>query len=234
MKITELGIKEQTNEGFGDWASDAIKKAGVVGWSSTERGANKQSVISKQQDEKLKRYGQKDFYNKLSSSLKSAVASGVVAPTAPPPLPESHYKLFNKLLESRMLTEAESVSKFIQDFVGGQTREFVRNPSYSENIKLLADQIEASYDFNTKQIDIPTVDKIWETLWAWSKLGKKESGYGQFIDMDHDGTPDAKERADDRKNLLKKINNTDFNDPNQLKLLKTDLEKILRTIALIP
>jgi len=334
MKISELGIKEHVNEGVfdnvkdkvdyvKDKAVDTVKKAGVWGWSSTERGANKQSVISKQQDEKLKRYGQKDFYNKLSSSLKAAVASGVVAPTTLPttanaPISVSHkaksgnpnlppantlppvsntadptnpniaaqkaytaptdrdtqirmaykasiakpdtsrtpadkkaiklgqsigikeskkikqYELFSRVVESRILTESESVSKFIQDFVGGQTREFVRNPSYSENIKLLADQIEAKYDFNTKQIDSTIVNKIWETLWAWSKLGKKQSGYGQFIDMDHDGTPDAIERERDRKALIKKINNTDFNDKDELKKLSPEINALKELIDGIP
>jgi hypothetical protein len=38
----------------------------------------------------------------------------------------------------------------------------------------------------------------------------------------------------DRKKLLRKINRTDFNDPDQLKLLKSDLEKLLATINAIP
>lgn len=149
-------------------------------------------------------------------------------------LHESQYKLFNKLVESRMLTESESVSKFVQDFVKGQTRGFVNNPSYSNNVKMIADKIDAEYAKN-KTISGQLVDQIWETIWAWSKLGKKQSsGYGSFADIDHDGTDDAIERDTDRKKLLQKINRTDFNDPDQLKLLKPDLEKILATINAIP
>ena len=144
------------------------------------------------------------------------------------------YKLFNELVESRMLTESESVSKFVQDFVRGQTRGFVNNPSYSNNVKMIADKIDAEYAKN-KTINSQLIDSICETIWAWSKLGKKQGGgYGSFADMDHDGTDDAIERDTDRKRLLQKINRTDFNDPDKLKLLKPDLEKILATIEAIP
>ena len=148
-------------------------------------------------------------------------------------LHESQYKLFNKLVESSMLTESESVSKFVQDFVKGQTRGFVNNPAYSNNIKMIADKLDDHYakkgTFYSK-----LVDQLWETIWAWSKLGKKQSsGYGSFTDMDHDGTDDSIERTTDRKRLLQKIIKTDFNDPDQLKLLKSDLEKLLATINAI-
>jgi hypothetical protein len=147
---------------------------------------------------------------------------------------DKQYKLFSRVVESRMLTEAESVSKFVQDFVRGQTRGFVNNPSYSNNVKMIANKIDAEYAKN-KTINSQLVDSIWETIWAWSKLGKKQSGgYGSFTDIDHDGTDDSIERETDRKKLLRKINRTDFNDPDQLKLLKSDLEAILATINAIP
>jgi hypothetical protein len=146
-----------------------------------------------------------------------------------------------------MLTESESVSKFVQDFVKGQTRGFVNNPAYSNNIKMIADKIDAEYakavqkapwsaDASASAIfrNSKLVDQLWETIWAWSKLGKKQSsGYGSFTDMDHDGTDDSIERTTDRKRLLQKIIRTDFNDPDQLKLLKSDLEKLLATINAI-
>lgn len=80
MKISDLSTKEQTNEGFGDWAADTVKKAGMWGLTGTERGANKQSVISKQQDERAKAIGLKDFTYKLNSALQSAIKGGIVRP----------------------------------------------------------------------------------------------------------------------------------------------------------
>jgi hypothetical protein len=48
--------------------------------------------------------------------------------------------------------------------------------------------------------------------------------------MDHDGTDDAIERDDVRKQLIQKINKTDFNDPDKLKLLAPDVVNLWNMI----
>ena len=247
MKITELGIKEQINEGFGDF----INRTGLMGQD------NKSAANSKQQDERAKSIGLKDFTYKLNSALQSAIKGGVVAvPTASAPaagvpaagvpaagvpaagvpaaggtqpgaaamnnmvsqlgatpggntmanapvsktnvakkpepsmaellkqrqqkgLTESQYKIFNKLVENKILNEeSESISKFITDFIKTQTENLKDNPNYQKNIDDLAKQLEASY-LQNKKLDASLISKAWDTIWAWSQLGKKQGGYGQ-------------------------------------------------------
>ena len=300
MKISDLVIKEQIDEGFGDF----VKRTGLMGQD------NKQSAMSKQQDERAKSIGLKDFTYKLNSALQSAIKGGIVAlpnvsstsdgsqpatsggrieptlggsPTAsagstqpgaaamnnmvsqlgakpagntmanapvsktnvakkPEPsmaellrqrqqkgMTESQYKLFNQLIESQILNEAEeSVSQFITRFIDTQTRNLVDSPNYQQNINMIAKKLEDQYTKN-KGLDPKLVEQAWETIWAWSQLGKKRSAYNsgnQIVDMDHDGTDDSIERATDRKKLLQKINKTDFNDPDQLKLLAPDVKNL--------
>lgn len=261
MKISDLSNKEQTNEGF----MDAVARTGIMGQ------ANKQSSVQKQENERAKSIGLKDFTNKLNSALQSAIKSGIVRPpvaaatststlnqnpeqasksaalkaqaisavqdnrqqsssrNAPALTPaqqkaaeikadqerlssgtnESQYKLFNKLIESQILDEeAESVSKFITDFIKNQTRALVDNPNYQQNIDMIAKKLENSYTKN-KRLDPTLVDQAWETIWAWSQLGKKQGGYGQ-----------QSQKFDDQRdkwlstitNMLKKV---DVNDPDQ-------------------
>ena len=256
MKISDLSTTEQTNEGFGDF----INRTGLMGQ------ANKQSAMSKQQDERAKSIGLKDFTYKLNSALQSAIKGGIVtppvaavtstsAPTQNPQqaaksaalksqaisaiqgnipsnktvTPESQYKLFNQLIESQILDEAaESVSQFITRFIDTQTRNLVDSPNYQQNINMIAKKLEDQYS-KTQKLDPKLVEQAWETIWAWSQLGKKRSGYnsgGQIIDMDHDGTDDSIQRDNVRKKLIQKINKTDFNDPDKLKLLAPDVKNL--------
>lgn len=229
MKISDLSTTEQTNEGFGDF----VKRTGIMGQ------ANKQSAMSKQQDERAKSIGLKDFTYKLGSALKSAIASGVVVPTTPsttadapisvshkarpgnPNLPPANtlppvsntaaptnpniaaqkaytaptdrdtqirmaykaaiakpdasrtpadkkaiklgqsigikeskkikqYELFSRVVESRMLTESESISQFITQFIDTQTRNLVDNPNYQQNINMIAKKLEDQYSKTQK------------------------------------------------------------------------------------
>ena len=65
MKISDLSTTEQTNEGFGDFINNYQ--------------ANKQSAKSKQQNERAKAIGLKDFTYKLNSALQSALKGEIVA-----------------------------------------------------------------------------------------------------------------------------------------------------------
>lgn len=302
MKISDLSTKEQTNEGFGDFINNYQ--------------ANKQAGISKQQNERAKAIGLKDFTYKLNSALQSAIKGEIVAlPNATPGvsqpaatggrieptlggspsasagaatgstqpgaaamnnmvsqlggttagntmanapvsktnvakksepsmaellkqrqqkgMTESQYKRFNKLVENKILNEAaESVSQFITRFIDTQTRNLVDSPNYQQNINMIAKKLEDSYVKN-KKLDPKLVEQAWETIWAWSQLGKKRSKYNsgeQIVDMDHDGTDDAIERDDVRKQLIQKINKTDFNDPDKLKLLAPDVVNLWNMI----
>lgn len=258
MKISDLSTTEQTNEGFGDF----VKRTGLMGQD------NKQSAMSKQQDERAKSIGLKDFTYKLNSALQSAIKGGIVnppvaavtstsAPTQNPQSPaapttssaqkpepsmaellkqrqqqgltESQYQLFNQLIESQILDEAaESVSQFITQFIDTQTRNLVDSPNYQQNINMIAKKLEDQYTKN-KGLDPKLVEQAWETIWAWSQLGKKRGGYNsgsQVIDMDHDGTDDSIQRDNVRKKLIQKINKTDFNDPDKLKLLAPDVKNL--------
>jgi peptidoglycan hydrolase-like protein with peptidoglycan-binding domain len=257
MKISDLSTTEQTNEGFGDF----INRTGLMGQ------ANKQSAMSKQQDERAKSIGLKDFTYKLNSALQSAIKGGIVTPPVAAAntsnynlnqnpqqaaksaalkdktiaaiqrnipsnktvTPESQYKLFNQLIESQILDEAaESVSQFITRFIDTQTRNLVDSPNYQQNINMIAKKLEDQYS-KTQKLDSKLVEQVWETIWAWSQLGKKRGGYnsgGQIIDMDHDGTDDSIQRDNVRKKLIQKINKTDFNDPDKLKLLAPDVKNL--------
>lgn len=75
MKISDLSNKEQTNEGFRDF----IDRTGLTGQS------NKQSALQKQQNERAKAIGLKDFTYKLNSALQSAIKSGVVTTSSTSP-----------------------------------------------------------------------------------------------------------------------------------------------------
>lgn len=263
MKISDLSTTEQINEGFGDF----VKRTGLMGQD------NKQSAMSKQQDERAKSIGLKDFTYKLNSALQSAIKGGIVNPSvaavtstsAPTQNPqqtaksaalkdqaisavqgnipsnktvtsESQYQLFNQLIESQILDEAaESVSQFITRFIDTQTRNLVDSPNYQLNINMIAKKLEDQYTKN-KGLDPKLVEQAWETIWAWSQLGKKRNGYnsgGQIVDMDHDGTDDSIQRDNVRKKLIQKINKTDFNDPDKLKLLAPDVKNLLNMIQSI-
>ena len=77
------------------------------------------------------------------------------------------------------------------------------------------------------------MSQAWETIWAWSQLGKKRStrgGSGQIVDMDHDGTDDSVQRDQLRKTMIQLINKTDFNDPEKLKSIEKPIESLLNMI----
>lgn len=298
MKISDLSTKEQTNEEFADWATDTLARTGIMGQ------ANKKSAEQKKQNERAKDIGLKDFTNKLSSALQSAIKGGIVTSATPvqtqpgsaqatstgqdimnspagqqaeqkrkaaqlaaqqqidktaggAPLtpaqkaattqPEpsmsqllkqrqqqglTEYKLFDSLVENKMLNEAESVSKFITDFISNQTRGLVDNPNYQKNIEMIAKKLEDSYA-KTKRLDSSLVEQAWETIWAWSQLGSKRGSSGgreQVVDMDHDGTDDSIQRDNIRKSLIQIINKTDFNDPQKLKTLEQPIADLLKMI----
>lgn len=289
MKISDLSDK-RIDEGF----MDVVKRSGVMGQ------ANKQAADQKQQNERAKSIGLKDFTNKLTSALQSAIKGGIVtipqqkqsstqqplpqqstvskpkddvnydiptsqrkginidqsdpvakpqSTTKPEPstaelikqrqqqgLTESQLELFNRLVESEVVNEAaESVSKFITDFIGNQTKNLVDNPNYQNNINTIAKNLEDQYAKN-KKLDPKLISQAWETIWAWSQLGKKRStggGYGQIVDMDHDGTDDSVQRDQLRKTMIQLINKTDFNDSQKLKSIEKPIEDLLNMIKSI-
>lgn len=262
MKINDLSNKEQTNEGFGDFINNYQ--------------ANKQSAKSKQQDERAKAIGLKDFTYKLNSALQSAIKGGiVVAPskqTTSTQQPaqnvmnspaaqqlekqriakqqsvqsqvdndnraitkESQYKLFNYLIENKILNEAaESVSQFITRFIDTQTRNLVDSPNYQQNIDMIAKKLEDSYIQN-KKLDPGLIEQVWETIWAWSQLGNRrgQSNRQQSIDMDNDGVDDTDQREQLKINMIKILKNVDFNDPVKLKSIEPSIKGLLDMIQAI-
>lgn len=277
MKISDLS-DNRVDEGFMDF----VKRTGVLGQS------NKQSAEQKQQDERAKSIGLKDFTNKLTSALQSAIKGGIVAIPQPQQSPQSQQSTASKsaddnvnydtptaqrkninidqsapaaktqstakpepstaeLIKQRQqqgLTEshrkitneaAESVSKFIIDFIDNQTKNLVDNPNYQNNINTIAKNLETQYAKNNK-LDPKLISQAWETIWAWSQLGKKRStrgGSGQIVDMDHDGTDDSVQRERLRKTMIQLINKTDFNDPEKLKSIEPVVQTLLDMIKAI-
>ena len=256
MRINDLLKQDQVNEGILDKATDAFKRSGFMGQD------NKQASLSKQRDERAKSIGMKDFTNKLNSALQSAIKGGIVSVPSSNSTQssqqtpaqqkaaeieadrerlatgtnESKYKLYNNLIENEILKEAESISQFITSYINNQTRGLVDNSSYQQNINMIAKKLEDQYS-KTKKLDSGLIEQAWETIWAWSQLGKRNNNSSRSDqsvtnknDQDNDGIADDSQRDTFKKSIIKLLTNIDFNDAEKLKSLENPIKELLTFI----
>lgn len=94
------------------------------------------------------------------------------------------YRHFNWLVENRILSEQneETISKFVQDFIAGQTSKFPQNSAYVRRAGELAKQAESEY-LTTQGISAELSKQLWDLIWAWSQIGGSgKSGNSQQSD----------------------------------------------------
>jgi hypothetical protein len=166
-------------------------------------------------------------------AIKTAARRGIKETTA--------YEQFDALLESKILNE-NTISNYIVQFVGRETRNLVDNPQYTARVQAIAKQIEASITAAVQRGKIKTGDnfdvsgnkefvtgakQLGSLIAAWSKLGSRQSQQSSSTDANNNGVPDTEEREEFKKSILTQISNLDFNDKSSI----PTLVNLVRSIA---